>query len=503
MSFRIPSAISSKKYSLLLFLILPFLLLDSIQAQTADQIIQQMAAEMGGIETLAPIQFIKSTHVGHKHWIEQSENPKGPFITSYERATEVRALQEDKIHQELSVTQFQFKQPVESVSLIAGNSGYMKFGERNYPMPTSYSGEFLEWIRYDPVTVVQKLLKSNSLQKKPDVIIDDIPHFVIDATFDESLHRLYISQDTYLISEIDFITTLPNDQFYALWGSFKTNVKFSLYNFFENGVRYPMQWDIYRRDLKWKSSTILDIDFKPEVPDSLFITDQQLFDTGSIHDKKADFSSIQEIADGVFLLPGAWFVSWIIHENEIVVIEAPISSSYSSSVIDYLSSTYPNKTISAVINASDAHPHIAGLRTYAAKNIPVYSSYRNQELIEELFEANYSKHPDVLSEVSHLPTVAPVKTKMKLNDRIEIYPVEGEGGARMLFVYLKNEKLLYAADLIQKIPNGSFFMPQYLTEVKDVIERNQLNVETVYALHTPPIPWQSVETFLMDFSSAQ
>jgi hypothetical protein len=484
---------------MLLFL----LSLKNLRAQSASDIVHQMTAEMGGIDVIESIDFIKSTHVGHKHWIEQSENPKGPFITSYERATEVRALQKDRIHQELSVTQFQFKQPVESISMISGNYGYMKFGERNYPMPTSYSGEFIEWLRYDPIAVVQKVLESNSIQKKPDVIIDDIPHFVIDATFEQSTHRLYISQDTYLISEIDFITTLPNDQFYALWGSFKTKVKYSLYSYFANGVTYPLQWDIYRRELKWKSSTILDIDFNPEVPDSLFSTDQELFDTGSVHAKKGDFSSVQEIDDDVFLLPGAWFVSWIIHENDIVVIEAPISSSYSASIIDHLTSTYPDKTITAVINASDAHPHIAGLRTYAANNISVYTSYRNRQLLQELFRADYSKYPDALSAISSQPSFVYVKNETKVNDRVKIYPVRGEGGARMLFVYLEDEKLLYGADLIQNIPNGSFFMPQYLTEVRNVIRRHELDVEKVYALHTLPIPWDSVENFLNNYISAQ
>ena len=52
--------------------------------------------------------------------------------------------------------------------------------------------------------------------------------------------------------------------------------------------------------------------------------------------------------------------------------------------------------------------------------------------------------------------------------------------------------LLYGADLIQRMPDGSFFMPQYLSELADAAHREKLQVNTVFAIHYEAGPWQEI-----------
>lgn len=59
----------------------------------------------------------------------------------------------------------------------------------------------------------------------------------------------------------------------------------------------------------------------------------------------------------------------------------------------------------------------------------------------------------------------------------------------MIMVYLPEYQLLYASDLIQKSLNGSFFMPQYLSEIMQAVEREKLKVKNVFAIHTELTPW--------------
>jgi hypothetical protein len=59
----------------------------------------------------------------------------------------------------------------------------------------------------------------------------------------------------------------------------------------------------------------------------------------------------------------------------------------------------------------------------------------------------------------------------------------------MLMVYLPEDRVLYGSDLVQGLPNGSFFMPQYLSELMDAAKRKGLVINTVFAMHTLPIPW--------------
>jgi hypothetical protein len=82
------------------------------------------------------------------------------------------------------------------------------------------------------------------------------------------------------------------------------------------------------------------------------------------------------------------------------------------------------------------------------------------------------------------------------NVPIQIVPVQGEGGERMVAVYFPKQKVLYASDLVQQQRDKSFFFIEYLAEVKAVIDRHKLDVETVYAMHAKPLPWKEIESAL-------
>jgi len=67
----------------------------------------------------------------------------------------------------------------------------------------------------------------------------------------------------------------------------------------------------------------------------------------------------------------------------------------------------------------------------------------------------------------------------------------------MLMVYFPEHKLLYGGDLIQGArPDGTFILPQYLAELADAANREKLTVETVYAMHTDPLPWSRLTDFV-------
>jgi hypothetical protein len=74
-------------------------------------------------------------------------------------------------------------------------------------------------------------------------------------------------------------------------------------------------------------------------------------------------------------------------------------------------------------------------------------------------------------------------------NRIELYPFRGETGERMMMAFLPGPGILYASDLYQSGRNGP---PEYAWEVTDAVRREQLDVKTVFAMHSDPAPWQSL-----------
>jgi hypothetical protein len=83
-------------------------------------------------------------------------------------------------------------------------------------------------------------------------------------------------------------------------------------------------------------------------------------------------------------------------------------------------------------------------------------------------------------------------------NQLELYPIRTETGERMIMIYAPKLKVLYGADLVQPLPAGGFFMPQYISELKQAADREKLEVERVFALHCPPLEWKKVLEALND-----
>jgi hypothetical protein len=198
---------------------------------------------------------------------------------------------------------------------------------------------------------------------------------------------------------------------------------------------------------------------------------------------------------GIIKIPGAWDVAIIRQEDGLVILEAPISSGYSSKVIREAARLYPHSKIKAVITTSDAFPHFGGLRQYVAQGIPIYALDLNTPILGRLVAAPHSFHPDSLQSTFRKPQFKVVSGRTVLGkgaSRLELIPFRTESGERMMMVYFPERRLLYASDLVQKSLKGGFFMPQYLSEVIQAVTRENISVENVFALHTDLTPWSEL-----------
>jgi hypothetical protein len=76
---------------------------------------------------------------------------------------------------------------------------------------------------------------------------------------------------------------------------------------------------------------------------------------------------------------------------------------------------------------------------------------------------------------------------------MELYPIRGENGERMMAAYFPALKLLYTSDEIQRQRGGGFFMPELLLEVRDMVRREHLDVDRVFGFHIGSTPWAEIE----------
>ena len=70
-----------------------------------------------------------------------------------------------------------------------------------------------------------------------------------------------------------------------------------------------------------------------------------------------------------------------------------------------------------------------------------------------------------------------------------------------MMIYWPEHRLLYSSDEIIRMRDGEFFMPEYLVETRDAIQREKLAVDRVFGMHLAVTPWTEVEAAISKASA--
>ncbi len=476
-----------------------------MQGQDPMQMVKQCVEAYGGA-VWDHTRFVKMHYFSHTHWLEQSERPEGPYLTTYEDVDETHATDQPKLYQKKEYKHFQMVRPGIAETIVNGKYGMVRYGTMAMPFPATsgFMDRSVSWLDAAPERLLKKVLQAQ-LSARKAVSLNGISHQVIEFTSPSLSGELFIHPDTHLVTEARIKTNWPHEYYFSIWGKFETRIQYSLYAMYKGNRFYPQQWDIAQNGQPWQQITINRIEFLESTDESLFAIPEDIQAKQErpikANNLKAPVDNIKEIAPGIKLIEESWNAGWVEQSDGIVILEAPISSGYSKSILEEVRKQFPSKPIKGVIVTSDAWPHLGGAREYMAAQVPIYSSFLNEAILTKLAKADFSADPDTHHMSNKKPRFTWVKASQTIPDAertLTIYPVNGEGGERMVVVYFPKQKLLYASDLIQygDPQHKSFFFPEYLFEVQQVIKRNQLEVETVYAMHLEPTPWKKVEEYL-------
>jgi hypothetical protein len=205
-----------------------------------------------------------------------------------------------------------------------------------------------------------------------------------------------------------------------------------------------------------------------------------------------------EIAPGVVQIVGSWNSTIVRQDDGLVIIEAPISAGYSRRVIEEAGRRFPGVAVKGVITTTDFWWHVAGLREYIARGIPIYVLDRNVRVVTDRAKAPHTFVPDSLARAPRAPIIRAVNGRMALgngDNRIELIPFHTEQLDRMMMVYLPERHLVYTAEGIQLYPSGLTF-PQTAIEVVAAVKREGLAPETFIGMHVAATPWTRLTSVL-------
>jgi hypothetical protein len=200
---------------------------------------------------------------------------------------------------------------------------------------------------------------------------------------------------------------------------------------------------------------------------------------------------LKPVAENVWQIEGNWDVLVVRQPDGLVVIEAPQSGSYSAKIIDLLATRFPHIPVKAVVSTTDTTYHYAGLRTYVARGIPVYALSANAPLLRSFFARPRPFIPDELSRHPRAAVLHDVAGPITIGtgeDRIELYPIAGNGDARMMMAYLPGKHLLYgSSNDINPAEQRTTFNAFELVRKVDALK---LPVVDFIAIHTDKMSWQ-------------
>lgn len=460
--------------------------------------LQTAISAMGGSERLSAIKTVKLKGDGHTYLLEQSERPEGPWIVNYEEITELRDLDARRLRQTVSSRGPAAGPEVTSITAEATTFSFVAGAS---PRPFRSLPADDEWLVLSPERVLLTALAATDLHVEADQVLQGVAHHTVAFKWQQELVRLFLNSNTGLPTAVENVGAYPYDAFWSVWGDVRTRTYFSFWTLEPGNLHYPRQWDTERNGQPYKSFAISELVFNASLPpDSFTVPDNVRQVLASRKPTAIDEIAlgrpdrpVQEVVPNVVLIPGSWNVALVRQSDGIVVVEAPISSGYSSKVIAEVQRRFPDVPIKAVISTSDSWPHIGGVREYIARGVPVYALDLNRSILDRIVSAPHRSAPDLLARAPRKPNFRIVSQKTNIGsgkNRLEIYPIRTETGERMLMVYLPEHQLLYGSDLVQGLQaDGSFFMPQYLSELMDAVKREGLGINTVFAMHTLPIPW--------------
>jgi hypothetical protein len=466
--------------------------------QTPQQCLDAGLAAMGGRERLEQLRSVRLQTIGHAALPEQSYR-QAPFITSYERDQVTIDFAGHRMLVESKQTwpENDLGDPDTDSTLVVGvDGGVNRNKDGDSPCSLDDVDRLRQTLALGPERVLLTAAQAKDLRLEPPRIIRSTPHAVLAFTWQHIPVRVFLNPYNHLPDAVE--TTQEFRDFWYFWGDVEQRVYFDNWKLV-NGIRLPTNILEERNGLIWKSVQALNVELNVAIEESVFARDSKAM-TQSVASPgwNREFQAKEPIAlaPGVDLYVGSWNSTLVKQTDGIVVLEAPISESYSQGVLDQAGKRYPGLPIKAVISTSDSWPHTGGVRLAVAKQLPVYILDLNQPLLDKIVRAPHSIHPDSLqrsaAKIPHWKLVAGKLEVGSGSNRMDLYPIRGAVTERQFMVYFPEYHLLYASDTLVLYPDGRLYDPEMMDEIAQVVTREGLVIDKVFAMHQGPTPWEQV-----------
>lgn len=439
--------------------------------------------------------------LGHTLLMEQSYR-QDPFISSYEKTTATLDLAHQWMLSDVTVTwpeaddnQAEFN----SVTVVGQEGGVRRGKDADSPCSLADLDAAQYTLALGPVPLLLTAGQASDLHFEKSEILRSTAHTVLAFTWQEIPVHILLNRFNHLPDAVE--TTQQFQDFWYFWGDVRQRVYFDNWKLVQ-GVEYPTNQVVERNGTIWRSTQALKVELNVPLDDNTFHMDAATAKKSAASPAwKRPFHLDKAIAlaSGIDFLPGPWNSTIVRQSDGIVILEAPIGEPYTQGIIEEGKKRYPGLPVKAVLSTSDSWPHTGGVRYAVSRRLPVYILDLNRPLLDRLMQAPHSIDPDSLQKSPAPPRWKIVSGKEEVgsgSNRLELYPLRGASTERQYMAYFPEHHLLYASDTLVINDDNTLYDPELMSEVAQAVKRENLEVETVFAMHQGPTSWSRVLTLL-------
>ncbi|HEY6328921.1 MAG TPA: hypothetical protein VI756_06255, partial [Blastocatellia bacterium] len=288
----------------------------------------------------------------------------------------------------------------------------------------------------------------------------------------------------------------------AFWGPLAQRLVFSNWSVDPSWVRLPLKWQVVSQGRVDGQMSLFGVKVNPAVPADAFEVPneyQNSFEpllSKSSEDlaKRNHGDGHLDVAEGIVMLPGKQgaYNSIIVKQGAgVVVIEGPYSNANSTYIIQFARKTFPGQPITGVISTNHLQFHLAGLPAYAKRGLPIYVLDTNVGLVRNFLTTQTSEYP-LRGVAPNIRSIGSATSIGSGNNRMVLIPFRGNATSRMMAVYFPERKLLYSSDAYLPQAWGGQAWTEHLLEIRDLIQREHLDVEQVMGTSMTPRPWKEL-----------
>jgi hypothetical protein len=467
--------------------------------ESPQQCVRLAMEAMGGRERLQQVKSVRLETISHTLLMEQSYR-QAPFITSYERDQTTMDLSGQRMLTEAKLTwpENDAHQPdIDSTRVVGPDGGVYRAQKGDSPCSLADLDAAREALALGPQRILLTAASAPDLHFEAPETLRSTAHAVVAFNWQHVPVRVLLNSFNHLPDAVE--TTQEFRDFWYFWGDVEQRIDFDNWKLVQ-GISFPTNLIEERNGVVWSSTQALNVEFNVPIDDKVFT-----MDAGAVKQSAASpgwkrpflGNNDTTLAPGIDLFLGAWNSTIVKERDGIVILEAPISGLYTQGVIEEARKRYPGTPIRAVLSTSDSWPHTGGVRQAIAQGLPVYILDLNRPLLDKMIGAPHALDSDALENLKkpadpHWNIVAEKVDIGSGEDRVELYPLRGASTERQYMVYFPEHHLLYASDTLALNDDGSLYDPELMHEVVQAVERENLKVDTVFAMHQGPMPWDKV-----------